>query len=314
MTIQPGVVHGKLNRQLAPHDRMFGPDPATGGVTTMGSVVSLDGAGSHWLAYGSARRHVLSLQVVLASGEVIEAGPTPLGENGETSTPARDLARRMGDLVRREQRVIEAHRPQSKVNRCGYQLHDLIEGDSLNLAKLISGSEGTLGLITRATVATVPRPTAQGQALFFFDRLESAASAAVEAAALGIAACDLLDRRLLTLARDADPRYAQVIPREAEAMLLVEVQGGDGDSVREQVAASGAGAAVAITAGVRCPRVVRFGEHRSVSQARPPDRAHALSREGGRAADSIRGGYRRSARIAGRVPHDGCRTRSSSTR
>src|SRR4051812_4142856 len=73
VTVQPGVVHGKLNRQLALDGRMFGPDPATGGVTTMGSVIALDGAGSHWLAYGSARRHVVSVQAVLASGEVIEA-------------------------------------------------------------------------------------------------------------------------------------------------------------------------------------------------------------------------------------------------
>ncbi len=235
VTLQPGVIHGKLNRQLALHDRMFGPDPATGGVTTMGSVVALDGAGSHWLVYGSARKHVLSLQVVLASGEVIEAGPTFLGDSGEGVSPQRDLARRMADLVRREQRVIEAHRPQSLVNRGGYQLHDLVEGNSLNLAKLISGSEGTLGLITRATVATVPRPAAQGLALFFFDKVESAATAAVEAAGLGVAACDLLDRRLLTLARDADPRYAQVIPREAEAMLMVEVQGSETDVVRDAV-------------------------------------------------------------------------------
>src|SRR5204863_9623424 len=41
VTLQPGMVHGRLNRQLAVDGRKFGPDPATGGVTTMGSVVAL---------------------------------------------------------------------------------------------------------------------------------------------------------------------------------------------------------------------------------------------------------------------------------
>ena len=74
VTVQPGVVLGQLNRYLAAFGRQFGPDPATGGVTTMGSVLALDNSGSHWLRYGSARRHVVNLQVVLADGETLEAG------------------------------------------------------------------------------------------------------------------------------------------------------------------------------------------------------------------------------------------------
>lgn len=235
VTIQPGVVHGRLNRQLAVDGRMFGPDPATGGVTTMGSVIALDGAGSHWLAYGSARRHVVSLQAVTASGEVIEARPTTFSTTGLPESGAREIARRIAELIGREQRVIEEHRPKSKVNRCGYQLHDLLSDGALDLAKLLTGSEGTLALITQATVRTVPKPTSIGLALFSFDRLESAAHAAYEAAGLGVSSCDLLDRRLLTLAREVDPRYAQVIPREAEAMLLVEVQGMESPAVRDQL-------------------------------------------------------------------------------
>src|SRR5688572_20839129 len=69
VTVQPGVVLGQLNRYLGAFGRQFGPDPATGGVTTMGSVLALDNSGSNWLRYGSARRHALSLQIVLADGE-----------------------------------------------------------------------------------------------------------------------------------------------------------------------------------------------------------------------------------------------------
>lgn len=235
VTIQPGVVHGRLNRQLAVDGRMFGPDPATGGVTTMGSVIALDGAGSHWLAYGSARSQVMALQVVSASGEVMEAKPITFSTTGLPETGARDIARRVAELIGREQPVIEEYRPRSLVNRAGYQLHDVLQGNTLDLAKVLAGSEGTLAIITQATVRIVPRPTAIGLALFSFDRLESAAKAAFEAGLLNVSSCDLFDRRLLTLAREVDPRYAQVIPREAEAMLLVEVLGEDDQTVRDLV-------------------------------------------------------------------------------
>ena len=64
-----------------------------------------------------------------------------------------------------------------------------------------------------------------GVVLLFFDRLESAARGALEIAGMDASACDLMDRRLLSIAREADVRYDLLIPRDAEAMLLVEVQG-----------------------------------------------------------------------------------------
>src|SRR4051794_6339034 len=66
--VQPGLVLETLNRYLRRSGRLFGPDPAMRSVTTMGSVVAVDGGGSHWPRYGSARRHVVELQVVLADG------------------------------------------------------------------------------------------------------------------------------------------------------------------------------------------------------------------------------------------------------
>ena len=76
--VQAGVVHERLNAALRPQGRLFGPDPATSSVTTLGGVLAVDAAGSRWLKYGSARRHVRSLQVVLADGHIMEVGREPL--------------------------------------------------------------------------------------------------------------------------------------------------------------------------------------------------------------------------------------------
>jgi Fe-S oxidoreductase len=147
--------------------------------------------------------------------------------------------RRLAELVSREQKVITQHQPRALVNRCGYQLDDVLTDQHLDLARLLVGSEGTLAIITEATVRTVPRPKHRGLALLFFDRLDSAARGAQEITSLGVATCDLMDRRLLTIAREMDVRYELLIPAEAEAMLLVEQSGDDayevGQRLREAV-------------------------------------------------------------------------------
>ena len=235
--IQPGLVLAQLNRQLALHGRLFGPDPATRSVTTMGSVLSLDGSGSHWPQYGSARGRVVRMQVVLPDGEVIDAENVPTDDAKQAGEGPRrsELVRRLSDLLERNQKVIAENRPKSAVDCAGYHLYDVLNGGRLDLARLIVGSEGTLGLITEATVKTDPIPAHRGVVLLFFDRIENAAQAALVLRSMRVSACDLLDRRLLSISREVDVRFDLIIPREAEAMLLVEWHGDDANEVRENM-------------------------------------------------------------------------------
>ena len=236
--VQPGVVVSQLNRFLADQGRLLGPDPANEAVSTMGSLIALDGSGSHWLQYGSASDAIVSLQLVLADGAVIEAGThevdEPLCEDAHVAR-RQALVRDIANVVKREQAVIEQYSPRTPVNRSGYRLRGVLHNGRLNLGRVVSGSEGTLALVTEATVRTRPLPCAVGVVLLFFDRLESAARGALEIAGMKTSACDLMDRRLLSIARDADVRYDLLIPRDAEAMLLVEVQADSQDEVRERL-------------------------------------------------------------------------------
>ena len=232
--VQPGVVHAVLNEHLAGYGRQFGPDPANSTVTTMGSVLAIDAGGSRWLKYGSARRHLISMQVVLSDGHVIELGREQLsGEHFDPQSRRGRLASDLASLLTREADLIRLHQPQSAVNRSGYQLADVLEGDTLDLAKIVSGSEGTLALITEAVVATQPLPASRGVALLMFDRLESAARAVMEIVPLGPSACDLMDRRHLSLARESTVYYDGLIPPETEAVILVECEGSNVREVRD---------------------------------------------------------------------------------
>jgi FAD/FMN-containing dehydrogenase len=259
--VQPGLIHALLNEHLRGQGRVFGPDPANSNVTTMGSVIALDASGSYWRRYGSARRHVQKLQVALADGTIVEVGREALppadstaqatngGHTGsdvssgrhevEQPTAAelrrREIVDKLRILLKHEAPLIAERHSKALVNRCGYQLSDVLSETHLDLARLLCGSEGTLALVTEAVIATQQLPGHRGVAMLFFDRLESAALAIEEIQPYDPCACDLLDRRHLGLARETRPEYEVLIPAGAEAVLLVEHSGDDAAAVRDRL-------------------------------------------------------------------------------
>jgi FAD/FMN-containing dehydrogenase/Fe-S oxidoreductase len=237
VVVQPGVVLGQLNSRLANQGRCFGPDPATSDVTTLGSVIALDASGSHWPAYGSAHRHVLELEVVLADGRITRLSrhqPNPVATLEMSA--GEFLAAGLADIAARHHDAITHRRTKSLVDRSGYRLREIAAdsaGGEIDLARFLTGSEGTLAIVTEATLATTSIPEHLGCMLLFFTSLESAALAAAELSKEKIRACDLMDRRHLSLARETDPRYEFLIPAEAEAVLLVECEGPSATEVRD---------------------------------------------------------------------------------
>lgn len=239
--LQPGVVCSQLNRSLEPLGRFYGPDPMNSAVTTVGGMIAIDAAGSHRLRYGATHDTVESLQVVLASGEVVEMGVTNTPSTATSGTAAdrlQHLAGQVALVIRTNDELIARHRPHTPVSCAGYRLHDVLDGNQLRLARLMAGSEGTLGLITEATLRTEERPGAVGVVVLLFDRLDSAARGALAVAELGASACDLLDRRLLSVAREIDVRYDTLLPQRTEAIMLVEFVGENAAEVWSQLQAA----------------------------------------------------------------------------
>ena len=226
--VETGMVRDRLNERLRDSGRYFAPDPATSSITTIGGMLATNAAGSHSIHIGTTREHVVGLETVLAGGEIFEATSRKvIGEEGARVALLRES---IGQLLVEHAELIESKRPVARRNNCGYHVWDCATSEGVDLSRLLVGSEGTLGLFSAATLRVLPIPSHRGVVLLLFDRLETALDAVLalvdgELVDGELTACDLLDRRLLSLARDADPRFESLIAADAEAGLLVEVIG-----------------------------------------------------------------------------------------
>ncbi len=241
VTVEPGVVLDELNRYLRPLGRYFPPDPSNAPVTTIGGMLAVDAAGSRSVRVGSTRDHVERLELVIGDGSVIEAGSEKLLSRGtggpaNLTDPYQRLCDNLERILRENEELIGEWQPALPRNCSGYHLRGVLADDRLELARMLVGSEGTLGLFTRATLHTSPLPEHRGIVLLLFGTLEEATRCVQAISTLQPSACDLMDRRVLSLGRESDLRFSSMIPAGSEAALIVEQVGMSERETRERIA------------------------------------------------------------------------------
>ncbi|MBI4401446.1 MAG: FAD-binding oxidoreductase [Nitrospirae bacterium] len=231
--VQPGIVYAELNKSLAPSGLLFGPDPSSGEMCKVGGMLANNSAGPHTLQYGSVKDNVLSLKVLVESHGWLEARPYDLADPRlEDVLAGHPPLREILDLVHEHADLIRAKRPTVSKNSCGYNLFGLVDGLEqavFDLPKLFVGSEGTLGVISEATLRLVDRPKVSATVLIHLRYLEDVGEAVVHLLTLAPSALEVMDSNTL----DLIGRNQHAIPADAAATLLVEFdspQEGDGSA------------------------------------------------------------------------------------
>jgi FAD/FMN-containing dehydrogenase/Fe-S oxidoreductase len=236
VVVQPGVVLDVLNAQLAPLGRRLGPDPDRSEARTIGGIIGIDASGPRALRYGTTSDHITSLRIVFANGEINDVGDERWPGFDDEPHEFKDVVvKKLGALVRRSGETIARKAPKSVRNRAGYALKRAATSEGIHLGRLLAGSEGTLAVVTEATLRTVPIPSAQGVAILPFGRIGDAAATVLDCLDAGPSVCDLYDWRSIRLVRDAVPSFREWIPDAAEAVLIVEFASDDPDEVARQV-------------------------------------------------------------------------------
>lgn len=158
VTVEPGINFGKLQQTLLTHERFLPPAPASAEYSTIGGAVANNAGGEKSIKYGSMREYVEKLRVVLANGEVIETGrlsKRELSKKLGLSTFEGEIYRTIDGLIEENGKLLDQLDLKTTKNTAGYALHEVKRADgSFDLTPLMTGSQGTLGIVTQITLAT----------------------------------------------------------------------------------------------------------------------------------------------------------------
>src|SRR3954451_19787865 len=173
--IEPGVVLDELNAHLQPLRLRFAPDISTASRATVGGMVANNSSGARSVLYGKTIDHVLALTVALSDGSVVEFREIPRAEVPQGDTLEAACYRAVLDLASTHTAEIDRRFPKILRRVSGYNLDEFTDSSKpVNLAKLIVGSEGTLGIILEMKVRLVPLPKAKAILVIMFrDLLEA---------------------------------------------------------------------------------------------------------------------------------------------
>jgi FAD/FMN-containing dehydrogenase/Fe-S oxidoreductase len=219
--VEPGAILDTITAAAAGHGLRFGPDPSTHSRASIGGAIGNNSCGSRALRYGRTADNVVSLDLLTAAGEPMTA--RRMGRDGLAAAGPAGAA--LDALVEANLGLIRTEFGRFTRQVSGYSLEHLLPENGADLAKFLAGSEGTLAMITGATVALVPSPKAVALAVLGYPGMPEAADAVPGLLPHQPVAMEGMDARLVGVfrARRGDAAVP-ALPR-GECWLFVETAG-----------------------------------------------------------------------------------------
>ena len=243
VSVEPGLVLDHLNAALKPHGLWYPVDVSTSAQATLGGMAGNNSCGSRSIAYGNMVHNVIGANVWRADGTLLE-----LGRYDSATGSARALGDYVKALADNLASEIDQHWPKVLRRVAGYNL-DIFNNQnekpytpdgSVNLAHLVVGSEGTLGLTQSLSLrlSELPRTKVLGVVNFptFYKAMDSAQHIVKLGESHGqgdvsggaLTAVELVDRTMIELSLQ-NPAFAPTVRTaligQPDAILLVEFSG-----------------------------------------------------------------------------------------
>lgn len=228
--VEPGVVTAALNVELAAHGLFWAPHTSTMSRATVGGMIATDAAGKGSLVYGRANQHVLALDICLADGSEFRAEPLTIAD-AEARAASNDASgqiwRALLDLDISEDDTFAL--PELARGFSGYGLDRLRDGGIIDPLALLVGSEGTLGITTRATLGLTPIPKHTTLIVAAYASFADALEDALVMRATQPTAIESFDERTLDAGRNSPawPALGNIVGDLRGSVLLLEYDGPD---------------------------------------------------------------------------------------
>lgn len=171
--VEPGVYYRDFERETLAKNLLLPSYPASREICTVGGMVANNSGGEKSLVYGKTDKYVNRLKVVLGDGNEYVFAPLDsieLEKKKELSTFEGDIYRRIHKLFEDNFDAIQKAKPNVSKNSAGYNIWNVWDRKTFNLAKLFVGSQGTLGIITEINFKLIhPKPHATLLVIFVND-------------------------------------------------------------------------------------------------------------------------------------------------
>ena len=240
ITVEPGVVRDELNLFLKPFGLFFGPNTSTSNRCMIGGMVGNNSSGSTSIRYGVTRDKVLQIDGVLSDGSLVCFKELSSKEfklkTQEQSLEGEIYASIYNELSQEQvQQEIKSQFPKPSIHRrnTGYAVDELLASDlfggheaTINIAKLLSGSEGTLVFSTAITLQLdIVQPKESVIVASHFKSINESLKATVLAMNHELFTCELMDKVILDCTKNnrEQSKNRFFIQGDPEAILMFEV-------------------------------------------------------------------------------------------
>ncbi|MEN8703627.1 MAG: FAD-linked oxidase C-terminal domain-containing protein [Polaribacter sp.] len=240
ITLQPGIVRDSLNEFLKPYGLFFGPNTSTSNRCMVGGMVGNNSSGSTSIKYGVTRDKVLQINAILSDGSSAifkEISSEKFIQKTKLDTLEGKIYKSIFDELSNQENQNEIHKqfPKPEIHRrnTGYAVDEFLSSDlfggkekTINVAKFLTGSEGTLAFSTEITfqLDDLP-PTESIMVCTHFKSINESLKATVVAMNHNLYNCELMDKTILDCTKNnrelAKNRF--FLQGDPEAVLMLEV-------------------------------------------------------------------------------------------
>jgi FAD/FMN-containing dehydrogenase len=222
-----GIVLNYLQEKLKPLNKKFAPDPSSGNACVIGGMLGNNSGGPHTVKHGNMYRHTEQVTAILPNGKIFNARNIPLDQISKLDDFHKPYYEKAKALLQKYSEEIESCRPASTKNASGYQVWDILTDTHLNMASMLVGSEGTLGIFTDAVLKVIPNLKYHGIISLYFTEIEKMGRAVKYLRELGASSIEFVDQSFIKLALSFRPELSKFLPENVKYLLYVEYEDND---------------------------------------------------------------------------------------
>ncbi|MFH7012452.1 FAD-binding and (Fe-S)-binding domain-containing protein [Flavobacterium sp. FlaQc-52] len=240
VTVQPGVIRDELNLFLKPHGVFFGPNTSTSNRCMIGGMVGNNSSGTTSIRYGVTRDKIVTINAILSDGSEVVFNEITSAEfiektKGDTleNKIYKNIFEELSDKAAQQEIINEFPKPEIHRRNTGYAVDLLLKSDlfggtepTINLGKLLCGSEGTLAFTTQVTLKVDDLPPTQNiMVVAHYHSIQESLESVVVAMKHHLYTCEMIDDIILectkTNREQAKNRFFLV--GEPKAIMMFEL-------------------------------------------------------------------------------------------